>query len=110
MREFITTEQVEKALNYLRDTAEDFAKWKSRARFLELHRKSVRAAYAIGLTDGAMNLREAKAEASDEYAKVVEELEEALREFTLLEAERNAAQTKIDAWQTMEASNRRGHI
>jgi len=110
MIEFISEAQVEKALDFLRDTAEDFAKWKSRARFLVLHRKSVRAAAA--LASGAKSMAEAKerGEASAEYKAVLAEYETAEYEFTLLDAKRNAAEAKIEAWRTIQASNRRGHV
>jgi len=110
MIEFISEAQVEAALNFLRDTADDYAKWKSRARFLVLHRKSVRAAAA--LSSGAKSMTEAKerGEASPEYAAVLAEYEQAEYEFTLLDAKRNAAETKVSAWQTIQASNRKGHI
>jgi len=110
MDNFITELETEAALNYLRDTAKDYAIWKSRARFLELHRKSIRAAEAESYNDGAMNAKLNKAEASEKYMNVVADLEQAMYESILLEARRNAAEAKINAWQTMSANNRQGLI
>ena len=109
MKQFITDEQIEMALNFIRDNAESLAKWKSRARYLEHHRKSVRA-NAFMKCSGSAALCKEQAEASDEYAKVLEEYEEAMYEFTLIEARMNAAQSKIDAWRTMASTLKMGNI
>ena len=110
MIEFISEAEIEKALNYLRDTAEPYAKWKSRMKFLELHRKSVRAAEILGATGNTMAENTQKGEASKAYKDILKEYEEAVYEFTLIDARRNAAESKISAWQTVSSSNRRGHI
>ena len=111
MKQFITDEEVEKALNYLRDTAVDYAKWKSRARYLDKHRKSVRAAEFLAVEKSeTVGYKEAKAENSQAYKDILIEYEEAEREFTLLDSRRNAAAVKIDAWRTIAATNRQGNI
>ena len=111
MKQFITDEEVERSLNYLRDTAKDFAKWKSRARYLDKHRKSVRAAEFLAVEKSeTVGYKDAKAENSEAYKKILLEYEQAEYEFTLLESMRNAAATKIDAWRTIAATNRQGNI
>lgn len=108
MKEFITEQEVELALEVLSDTAEDFAKWKSRARFLELHRKSVRAAQAMKGTAKAMNQNLTAAECSKAYMEITDQLEEALYYSILIEADRNAAESTISAWQTIIKANSKG--
>lgn len=110
MIEFITEEEVEKALRYLAKSAEDYAKWKSRVKFLELHRKSVRAAEILGANGSTNAENKERGEASQAYKDILIEYKEAVYEFTLLDAYRRAAETKIAAWQTISASNRRGHL
>lgn len=110
MNEFISEAQVEAALNFLRDTSEDYAKWKSRAKYLALHRKSVRAAESLKQKGKSMVENNTRAEASQAYSDICKEYEEAEYEFTLLDAQRNAANAKISSWQTISASNRKGHL
>lgn len=110
MKEWITEEEIEAALNYLRDTAKDFAKWKARMKFLELHRKSVRAAETLAAKGSSMAENTQRGEMSQPYKDILKEYEEAVYEFTLIDARRNAAESKISAWQTVSSSNRRGHL
>jgi len=110
MREFVTDEMVEKAINYLRDSAEPYAKWKSRMRYLESHRKSIRAAEVLRATGKTISENAHRGEASEAYKEVLKEYEEAVYEFTLIDAMRNAAETKIDLYRTVSASLRRGNI
>ena len=110
MREFITDVMVEKALDYLRDSAEDYAKWKARMKYLESHRKSVRAAEVLRATGKTISENSHRGEASEAYKSIVKEYEEAVYEFTLIDAMRNAAETKIDVWRSISSANKRGNI
>ena len=110
MREIITEDEVEKALNYLSSSAKDYAKWKSRMKFLELHRKSIRAAEILNAKGNTISENTQKGEASKAYKSILIEYHEAVYEFTLIDAYRNAAESKISAWQTISSSNRRGHV
>ncbi len=109
MKEWITEEEVEAALNYLRDSSKSYAEWKARMKYLELHRKSIRAIEYLN-QDGNVAECNAQAESSESYMNVLLEYKEAVGEFTLIDARRNAAESKLSAWQTVSASNRRGHI
>lgn len=110
MKEFISEEEVEKAIRYLAKSAEDYAKWKARMKYLEHHRKSVRAAAILKATGKTISENTIRGENSEEYKESLKEYEEAVYEFTLLDAYRNAAETKIEAWRTISSSNRRGHV
>lgn len=110
MNQFITDQEIEKALNYLRDTAENYAKWKARMKYLESHRKSVRSAEVLNATGKTISENAHRGEASEAYKGVLIEYEEAVYEYTLLDARRHAAEAKIEAWRTISASMRRGNI
>jgi len=110
MNQFITDEEVEKALNYLRDTAENYAKWKARMKYLESHRKSVRSAEVLRATGKTISENTHRGEASEAYKEILIEYEESVYEYTLLDAMRHAAEAKIEAWRTISASMRRGNI
>lgn len=110
MKEFITEDEVEKAVHYLAKSAENFAKWKGRMKFLELHRKSIRAAETLNANGNSMTENKERGEASKAYKDILIEYHEAVYEYELINAYRNAAEAKIEAWRTISSSNRRGNI
>lgn len=110
MKNFVSDDDIEKALKFLWRTAEDYAKWKARARYLDKHRKSVRAAAFLSAKGSSAAENNQHAENSQAYRDVLKEYEEAEYNFTLLDAQRNAAQLKLEAWRTIAATNRQGNI
>lgn len=110
MREIITEDEVEKALHYLSSSVKDYAQWKSRMKYLEYHRKSVRAACILRATGKTMAENTQRGEAADDYKQALLDYKDAIYEFTLIDAYRHAAEAKIEAWRTVSASNRRGNI
>jgi len=110
MSNFITDSEIEKALNYLRDTSENYAKWKGRMKYLESHRKSVRSSEVLRATGKTISENVHRGEASEAYKDILKEYEEAVYEYTLLDAMRAAAEAKIEAWRTLSASYRKGNV
>jgi histone H3/H4 len=110
MRQFISDEEIEKAVHYLAESAKDYAKWKSRMKYLESHRKSIRSAEVLRANGKTISENIHRGEASEAYNEILKEYEEAVYEFTLLDAYRHAAEAKIEAWRTLQASNRRGNL
>lgn len=97
----ITDEQVEAALEYLRDSSRAAAVARAQARTLEKYLGVVEAqqkAKAVGRSNAAA---QDEARASPEYREAITAWEEAVRkdsEFTML---REAAAARIEAWRTM---------
>jgi hypothetical protein len=102
----ITEEQVDSALQYLRETAKPAAVARSQARTMKKYMEVVEAqqkALHPGLTNIAA--RDA-ALASPEYKEALDAWQEAVKrdcEFTML---REAASSRVEAWRT-QCSNRR---
>ena len=97
----ITDEQVEAALDYLRDSAKTAAVARAQARTLEKFLGVVEAQQKA--LHGAKSNAAAQdvARASPEYKQALDGWEEAVRrdgEFTML---REAASSRIEAWRTM---------
>lgn len=97
----ITDEQVEAALEYLRDSAKPAAVARAQARTLEKYLGVVeaeqKALHGAKSNSAAQDL----ARASGEYKQAITAWEEAVRkdgEFTML---REAAASRIEAWRTM---------
>lgn len=110
MKEFISDDEVEKAVHYLAESAKDYAKWRGRMKFLEQHRKSIRAAEVLRATGKTMAENTTRGEASTAYKNILIEYHEAVYEFELINAYRHAAETKIEVWRTVSSSNRKGHV
>ena len=108
----LTDEQVEKALDYLRDSAPKAAVARSQAKTLEKYLGIVEAkCKAMATADGMSNAASQDwARSSDDYKTALDGWMEAVRqdaEFTML---REAASSRILAWQTMSANERATRI
>jgi hypothetical protein len=103
----ISDEDIERALDYLRDSAKQAAVARAQAKTLEKYLGVVEAqqkSMARGLSNAAA---QDQARSSPEYKAAIDGWEEAVRrdsEFTML---REAAAARIEAWRTM-CSNARG--
>lgn len=105
----ITDDQVEKALEYLRDTATRLAEAKSYRVWLEEKTKIIRAHSFLG-AEGTVAEREALSRTDEEYGRALDDLREAVHMETLIRARRDAAEAKIEAWRTMESSRRAANV
>ena len=66
--------------------------------------------YTIVNQKGGVAENNAQAEASGAYCDIIEEYETAVYEYELINAYRNAAETRIDMWRTITSANKRGNI
>lgn len=108
----ISAEQVEKALDYLRDSAPKAAIARSQAKTMDKYLGVVEAkAKAMATADGMSNAASQDwARSSEDYKQALDAWQEAVRvdaEFTML---REAADARIQAWRTWEATNRAGNL
>ncbi len=110
MDNFISNEDVEKALEYLAHSAKPHAEWKSRMKWLEHKRKSVKSTVSLRQKGKSQAENSTKAEASPEYNQVLDEYKESVMEFTLIDSYRKAAELKIEIWRSLNANNRKGHL
>lgn len=106
----ITDEEAQKAVDYLVNSSKDYATWKSRMKFLDKHRKTVRAVAMLKAKGSSVSENAIIGEASIEYQDCLKEYEESVYEFTLIDSYRKAAETKVELYRTMSASMRRGNI
>lgn len=106
---FITDEQVEKSLDFLRDNAEAYGRASGQVKFLDHKRKVVRGEQFLE-AKGTVGEREAYAESSLAYQRVIEEYRRAETERVTLLTKLKAAEFKIEVWRSLNARNRRGHV
>lgn len=98
-----------RVLDFIRDNAPAYAKVKAQRVYLEAFRKSkkallMRKAEVAGQKTAALQERDAYADA--EYIQVIEALQAATEEEERLRWLMTAAEAKISAWQTIEATRR----
>jgi len=107
--ELPTSQQVGKALQYLADTDESYARLTAAVKALEHKGKTIRATKFLGAT-GTVAEREAQSIASPEYAAFVEELENTTADREIEAARRKRAELTIAVWQSIGANRRSGQV
>lgn len=102
----ITDDDIEKALDYMRDHAEDCAKWKAERVYVTEYRKTLKAELMRQSNGKTAADREEFAYSHEDYKNHLEAIKEAVYQdekhrFMIL-----AAQAKIEAWRTEMANQR----
>lgn len=105
----ITEEQIEACLDYLRDTAPEYAQWRAAEKFYNHKIKAIEAKGFCGEEKGAVESKRMKARASEEYNQALEDLRESAYNAELIGARRNAAEYKISVYQTQVKASRAGY-
>jgi len=98
----INQRDIEKALDFLRDSAETAAVNRSNRVYMEEFRKSLKAQLMSDNIDMAVNAQEREAYRNVEYITHLEAMKEAIYQDEKLRFLIEAAKIKISAWQTME--------
>ena len=106
----IATERAEKAVEYLRDSAEKYGKARGYQVYCEANLRRVKAMRMINGedTDETMGMKEARAYASDEYTNAVIEYQNATADVECLRAKREAAQMTIEVWRSQASAAKQG--
>jgi len=102
----ITENEVEKALEWLRDHAEEAAEERAERLHMEEYRKSLKALIMREHLDKAVNAQEREAYADARYIEHLEAMKTAIFEDEKGRFLREAASDKISAWQTFSANSR----
>ena len=98
----ISQRDIEKALDFLRDSAETAAVTRSNRVYMEEYRKSLKAQLMSENLDMAVNAQEREAYKNEQYITHLEAMKEAIYQDEKLRFLIEAAKIKISAWQTME--------
>ena len=97
----ITQRDVEKALDFLRDSADGAAQNRANRAYMEEFRKSLKAQLMSRHPDMAVNAQEREAYKDPTYVDHLEAMRTAIFEDEKLRFLIEAARAKISAWQTM---------
>jgi len=96
----------EKAIRYIQEHAEKYAKAKGDVAFTENYLKVIKAQQMNKSESGSLGQREADAYASHEYQESIKANKQAVEEEAHLKWMLTAAQARIEVWKTQEYSKR----
>ena len=102
----ITEEEVQLAVDFLRDNAEDSAKCKAERIYLEEYRKSLKAMLMSVYKELPVSAQEREAYNSKEYKEHLVAIKIAVKKDEKHRFMREAAKAKIEAWRSMNANLR----
>ena len=96
----------EKAIRYIQENAEPYAKAKGDVAYTENYLKVVKAQQMNKSDSSSLGQREADAYASDEYKLAITANKEAIEQEAKLKFMLTAATARIEVWKTQEYSKR----
>jgi hypothetical protein len=105
----ISEERVEKAVEFIRDHADQLGNLVGVCKGLEQRRKVVHGQNFLEAS-GTVAEREAKAYSSDGFMEITEEIENAWAEKTTVETKIRAAELTIDVWRSQYSKLGKGHL
>ena len=97
----ITNEEIERALDFLINSAKDAAQNRANRIYLEEYRKSLKAQIMAEHTDLAVNAQEREAYKNAQYIDHLQVMKDAIEEDEKMRFLIEAAKVKISVWQTM---------
>ena len=102
-----TEQDAERALNYLAETDEPYAKAYAAKDAFKERIKLAKAKVFLESRANTVKEREAEAESSEEVASYVDDWENAVADWKLMDNKRKRAELTIDVWRSVNASRRR---
>ncbi len=103
----VTEEQADRAVNYLRDSADEYGKSCGRLAYLDGNLRRIKSLELL-TAKGSLGEREAQAYASEAYKQALEQLEEATAARETLRAMRDAAQARFEQWRSENSARKAG--
>ena len=108
-RSFIEDDEIDRALDYLRDNARDAAQAKANRVYVEEYRKVVKAQLMKEHDTKSAVIQEREAYADPRYIQHLEAIKQAVEADEQHRFLRGAADAKIEAWRT-QSSNTRARV
>jgi hypothetical protein len=104
----ISDADIQKAVDWLRDSAPKIAKARAEMIYVEEYRKSLKAMLMKEHIDESLGAQEREAYADERYLKHLAAYRDSVAAYELLRAQREAANIRIEAWRSMSANQRVG--
>lgn len=105
-RTFITDEEIDRALDYLRDNADEAAKARAERIYVEEYRKVVKAQLMKEHDTKSAVIQEREAYADPRYVVHLDAIKEAVFRDEKMKFLLAAAQAKIESWRTQSSNER----
>jgi len=102
----VTEEELEKALDWLRDSAQQMGQCKGRLVKAQHMLSHIEALLTLRSDQSSDTKRRAEARASEKYLEGINEEAEAAAEYEKMRALREAAALKIETWRSEQANYR----
>jgi hypothetical protein len=106
----ISEERVEKAVEFLRDTAQRYGELRGHQAYCDASLRRIKSLQMLEITEGSLGEREAKAYASKAYHHVLMDLEDSTALVETLRAQREAAIYTIEIWRSQSSARKQGII
>jgi hypothetical protein len=107
-QEHITEASAERAVYFLRDTAEKYGASRGHMAFADANLRRVKSLQMLAETEGSVADREAKAYASNAYLDAIVQLKDATTDYEVLRAQREASQFAIEFWRSLNSARKQG--
>lgn len=95
-----------KALDFIRDNAEELGRRKGRMVFMTEKRKTIKAMLMASCSEKTESAKETYAYSHPEYKAHLEALRDAVAEYETMRILMAAAEAKIEVWRSLESSAR----
>lgn len=105
-KDFLSESEVDKAVEFLRDSSDNSAKFRAERIYMEEYRKSLKALLMKKFLHLPVSAQEREAYAHEDYRRHIEIMATAIEKDERQRFLRESAKAKIDAWQTKSANLR----
>lgn len=103
----ISDTRVEKAVEFLRDTSEQYGQLRGLCLYNDANLRRVKSLHMMD-SEGSLGQKEAAAYSSAAYLAAMEELKNATADMETLKAQRDAAEFTIDVWRSQNSARKAG--
>ena len=104
--DILSADELQKAVDWLRDNADSCAKARATRIYLEEYRKSLKALLMSKYPDMSVSAQEREAYAHQDYQSHLKLMQQAIYEDERMKFFRASAEVKIEAWRTQQANIR----
>lgn len=103
-------QRAEKAIQYLGESEEEFARYKALHQAMKEQMKIVKAGLIMDSAESSQGMKEKWAESHPDFQKITDEWAEAMEQFYLIEAKRTRAELTIEMYRSVNSALKRGNI
>ena len=100
----------ERAIKYLAESESEWASLKAQHQALDKRRKIVRAGGIMDSSESSIAMKANDAESSKDYLQAVNDWEQSMESFYLMDSKRRRAEITIDMYRSVNSALKRGNI